>query len=255
MSKLSSIIFLLYFFLIAGPVAASRGTVEEGMLAHVASAMRAFMKMHGHAPTSWDEISTQLDLVAENQSMLGAYGYRFQDRYHFVKEPFPLFQDGSAYNIDTGSRVLLSRTIPFKDYRGSGTVYRSFVYLDSNGRIADVIVLEEKAQKLFKTYGITIPVPPGLPQIETNVNHAKSEDSGKLPDPTDAKRVLLAPFPSNSASISNSTSTVAAVGKADEPSRHPSYWHFGACIVATFIIAAWLFFRSKAKKGGRDHSV
>jgi hypothetical protein len=159
------------------------------------------------------------------------------------------FEQGDAYGIDEGSQVLLVRVIPFKDYR-DGNVWRTLVYRNSAGRIASIALNEERAQKLFKTYGITIHVPPGLPAIETNVNRWKPDYAGQLPDSGDAKRVWPGAPKSSGTSGSPSSEPVSiAVGttRAAGRSWQAYLWAGFAAIVAG--AAGWIFLRSRGKTG------
>lgn len=169
------------FFVIAGAILAIAGamcipqahapshtTVEDDSLRVVSVATEIFVGMNGRPPRSWEDLGPRIRLEAVDRDMVSAHGFRFRDRYQFVTQPMPM-----SHGDDKGNQVILVRVIPFKDYRQRGEAFRSFVYMDSDRRVSPSRISEERAQELFKTYGITIPVPPGLPAIETDVNRTK----------------------------------------------------------------------------------
>jgi hypothetical protein len=190
-------------------------------------------------------------LEREDEDLLKVYGYRFQDRYQFVTQSFPMFGNGgAAFEVEDRSRVLLARVIPFKDFQSQGVVFRTFVYQDSKGRVGAATVLEERVQRLFKMYGVTIPVPPGLPAIETNVPRTKPHVSGQLPDSGDAKRVWPdAPKSSGTSGSPSSERVSIAVGPTQASGRswQAYLWAGFATIVAG--AAGWIFLRSRGKTG------
>jgi hypothetical protein len=156
------------FFVFAGAILAIAGamcipqahapshtTVEDDSLRVVSVATEIFVAMHGRPPRSWEDLGPRIRLEAVDRDMVSAHGFRFRDRYQFVTQPLPMFRGD-----DKGSQVILVRVIPFKDYRQRGEAFRSFVYMDSDRRVSPSRISQERAQELFKTYGITIPVPP-----------------------------------------------------------------------------------------------
>lgn len=182
-------LFLVWLPLFSEDCFADGKQIEGIQVNAIVLGMRLYKDVNGRLPKTWEELSKLCNLDDQNRLMTKVYGYRLQDRYQFVSKPYPIFKHGDDFDIDERSQVLLIRVIPFTDYPSDGRVFRTVVYQDSTGEISWIELNEEKAQKLFKMFGISIAVPHGLPPVETLVNRVHQAPPSAPPDPTDAKRV------------------------------------------------------------------
>ena len=223
--------------------------VELQKFNSISGAMEIYRELYGQLPTSWEQIASVLKIDVINNALMQVYGYRLQDRYQFVSKPYPIFENGDDFDIDEKSRVLLVRVIPFNDYPGDDRAFRNFVYQSGKGYISSIRLPEERAQKLFKTYGITVVVPPGLPKLETVVNRLHQPLPALPLDPTDAKRVWP-PGPKQSqasqASAFGTANTAVAHG-SEAPSSRLYLW--SGIAAAALCSAVWLLFCFRKKDG------
>ena len=171
-SKMKIIIILWITFwseMTSSRAMGSTGTVEESVLNAVSDAIGDYKRTHGRLPTTWEEISTRFDAAEGDSVLKEVYGYRLQERYEFLRQNLPMYGNrGSSYDIDEGSRVIIVRVAPFRDYRAHGMIVRSFIYETKGGDIRRADVTEERARSLAQKYNVTLPVREGVPAIETN---------------------------------------------------------------------------------------
>ncbi len=253
-SQLTAVATVLLILLLAPASGITLRTAEESALNHVSRAMSLFREAHGHLPETWEEIYLfDSSLKQKNEGIIAAYGWRIQDRYQFVTQPLPMYQRGVAYEIDETSQVLLCRIIPFKDFRSQGEVCRTFIYKKTNGELAVTNLPEERAQKLFRTYGVTIRVAAGLPEAESNINRSQLEEPGSPPEPGDAKRVwppapnqpqAMTPHSPPSVTVSPTVAAPTSPNGTKSTALAPYLW-IGAAIV--ILAARWIFLRTTKK--------
>ena len=224
---------------------ALESTVEVQNVNGVARAMDIHKELYGRVPTTWEELSKGFDVDSTNRILLKVYGYRLQDRYQFVRKPYPIYKHGGDFDIDEDSKVLLVRVIPYKEPSSGDRVLRTFIYQAGEGYISSFELSEEKAQKLFQTYGITMAAPPGLPAIETPFDRLNRGPTPIPSDPADAKRVWP-PGPrgsqaSNSSKMNPSTAIGSVTG--DSNTSGSRFYLLSGLATASLCAGVWLFLR------------
>lgn len=231
---------------------ALESTVEVQNVNGVARAMDIHRQLYDRVPTTWEELSKNFDVNKISSILYKVYGYRLQDRYQFVKKPYPIYRHGEDFDIDEDSKVLLVRIIPYKEPSGDDRVLRTFIYQAGEGYISSVELSEEKAQKLFQTYGVTMATPPGLPAIETPFDRLNRGPTPMPPDPTDAKRVWPPGPRDSNASTSSKTNPSAAIGSVTGDSNTSSIrFYFLSGLAAASLCASILFFLRFRKGRGK----
>lgn len=236
---------------------ASTIDAEESMLRHVVTIMSILENMNGRLPKTWSEIyESDSSLKAEAETIMKLYGWRMQDRYIFFNRTFPMFRNGSAFDVDEASTVIMGRVIPYKNANSEGKARRKFVYKNGRGELSSTDIPEEKAQKLFTAYEVTIQVPQGLPEFDENVRRVPPSPSGKMPDPDDARRIgppkpkqTTAPPAASPANGSDSPS-IANISESSNTNNSRLYI---LLVVAVAMLSAgiWLLFRFRIKNGNR----
>lgn len=219
-SILWSVVCLTLFSM--GCYAETRSSVEQVTVTHIGNAMSAYRILHGQLPTTWEQINTIIDLESENQGVMPAYGFRIQERYHFVRGRLPFLDK-------LQSEVLMIRVVPVQDHR-DGKIKRTLIYRTKDGTIMSGTFPEEKVQKALQAAGVQIPRPPGIPEIESNINRAAQKHALRAPpagvtEATGVQPSLASPKPS----LSQRESTPPVTN------RSSSNWFWAAGIAAAII--------------------
>ena len=234
---------------------AGGGQKESGVLDSVALAMRVYKELHGQTPKTWAEVSTILNLEDLNRLMKQVYGYRLEDRYQFVTGNVPMYGNaGAAFEIEDGSRILVSRVTPYLATSWGLKPIRAFIYQDKKGEIWRAFVREERVQTLFRDSGFALPLPAGVPELESELVNAGA--IARSPKYDDAKAVWPPLGKGSSSAVpaiadDHYSNTNANTGSANEWQyrRILGDWRLLAGMgVAVAAVGGWLLVRTKRKK-------
>jgi hypothetical protein len=127
-------------------------------LGTVAQGMKIFERQHGRLPVNWAEIGSVLDVQYMDQYTVRTSGYRLQERYRFVSDDIPMFENsGWGEKLDSASKILIARTEPFYDFLGNPSNW-PFVYRRGDGSISEISIPSSKVQLLERLSGKKITI-------------------------------------------------------------------------------------------------